>query len=113
VLSLIPDQVISGYMSQSAPRNCRSGFCIYINTFFQGKVPSVSDGESQYVVFDSELEAQREIADYAITRLQQFLDGERDFDDAITVEEYVVPVTVHPDGTIVDEYGNTFRRRVD
>lgn len=38
----------------------------------------------------------------------QVLDGERDFDDAMTVEEYVVPVTVHPAGTITDEAGNQF-----
>lgn len=85
-----------------------SGFCIYINTFCQGPVPLVTEGEGKYVVFETELEAQREVADYAMTRLQQFLDGERDFDDAITVEEYVVPVTVHPDGTITDEDGRCF-----
>lgn len=85
-----------------------SGFCIYINTLCQGPVPLVTEGKGKYVVFETELEAQREVADYAMTRLQQFLDGERDFDDAITVEEYVVPVTVHPDGTITDADGNCF-----
>ena len=32
----------------------------------------------------------------------------RDFDDAIMVEEYVVPVTVFPDGSFTDEDGNVF-----
>jgi len=41
-------------------------------------------------------------------RIQEFLDGERDFDDAMACEEYVVPVTVHADGTITDENGNCF-----
>ena len=90
-----------------------SGFCIYTNTFFQGPIPTVSDGEGQYVVFETELEAQKEIADHAMTRLQQFLDGERDYDDAITIDEYVVPVTVHPDGTITDEDGNRFGPHAD
>ena len=85
----------------------RNGFCIYINTFCQGPVPVVSDGE-RYVVFETELEAQKEIVDCQITRLQQFLDGERDFEDAIEVEEYVVSVTLHPDGKIVDEVGRCF-----
>ncbi len=89
----------------SAP--LRSGFCIYINTFCQGPVPVVSD-ENGYVVFTSELEAQKEIVDYQMTRLRQFLDGERDFEDATSVEEYVVPVTVHPDGVITDADGNCF-----
>jgi phosphatidylserine decarboxylase len=100
-------------MSQEASPNLRTGFCIYIDIFFQGPVPIVSDGDDKYVVFETELEAQKEIADNAMIRLQQFLDGERDFDDAITVEEYVVPVTVHPNGTITDETGNCFGPSVE
>jgi hypothetical protein len=83
----------------------RKGFCIYLDTFFQGPTLSVREGEGLPCVFDTELEAQREIVDNAMTRLQEFLDGERDFDDAITVEEYVVPVTLLPDGSVVDENG--------
>jgi hypothetical protein len=73
-------------------------------------VPVVSD-ENGYVIFDTELKAQKEIVDNQMTRMQQFLDGERDFEDAITVEEYVVPVTVHSDGMITDEAGNRFGSR--
>lgn len=85
----------------------RTGFCIFIDTFCQGPVPSVSD-ENGYIVFATELEAQREIVDHQLTRLRQFLAGERDYEDAIEVEEYVVPVTVQPDGKIVDADGNCF-----
>lgn len=84
-----------------------------MDTFFQGPIPTVSDGDDKYIVFETELEAQKEIADYAMTRLQQFLDGERDFADAITVDEYVVAVTVHTDGTLTDENGNCFKSHVD
>jgi hypothetical protein len=100
-------------MSQENLSNLRSGYCIYTRTFFQGPIPTVSDGDDKYVVFETELAAQKEIADYMMTRLRQFLDGERDFDDAITVEEYVVPVTVHPDGTFTDEDGNCFGPNVE
>ncbi len=92
----------------------RRGYCIFIETVFQGAVPSVrSHGDDPNVseiicVFPTEREAQLEIADFMITRLQQFLDGERDFEDAITVDEYVVEVDVLPDGRIVDEAGNCF-----
>jgi len=34
--------------------------------------------------------------------------GDRDFEDAITVEEYVASVEVYPDGSVVDEYGRRF-----
>ncbi len=94
-------------MSEQTTENLRDGFCIYINTFCQGPMPVVSD-DNGYVVFATELEAQKEIVDNQMTRLKQFLDGEREFEDAIEVEEYVVPVTVHPDGKIVDEAGSCF-----
>ena len=83
-------------------------FCIYITTVCEGPVPSVRDGNGKPFVFKTEIEAQREIADNAITRLQEFIDGERDFEDAMTVEEYVVPVDVLPDGSITDADGNHF-----
>jgi hypothetical protein len=94
-------------VSSESPTAPRTGFCIFIHTFCQGPVPVLSD-ENGYVVFATELEAQREIADYMMTRLQQFLAGEREFEDAIEVEEYIVPVTVQPDGGIVDEDGRRF-----
>lgn len=92
------------------------GYCIFIDTILQGTVPSVNEIEStdgcgeqeRICVFSTELEAQREIADFMMTRLQQFIDGERDFDDAITVEEYVVEVEVLADGKIIDANGNSF-----
>jgi hypothetical protein len=99
-------------MSEQSSSNLRDGFCIYINTFCQGPVPVVSD-DNGYVVFATELEAQKEIVDNQMTRLQQFLDGEREYEDAIGVEEYIVPVTVHPDGKIADEAGNCFGSNVD
>lgn len=94
----------------------RRGYCIFINTFFQGPVPTVTEinpadswgAPERICVFSTEMEAQREIVDAMMIRLQQFLDGERDFEDAITVEEYVVEVDVCPDGTIIDADGNEF-----
>ena len=99
-------------MNQERSPKLRDGHCIYIDTLCQGPVPVVSD-DNGYVVFETVLEAQKEIVDNQMTRLQQFLDGERDYEDAIVVEEYVVPVTVHPDGTITDEAGNSFGPDVD
>ena len=72
----------------------RRGFCIFIDTFFQGSVVSCFDENDKPVVFETLAEAQREIADHMQMRLQQFIDGEREFEDAITCEEYVVEVEV-------------------
>lgn len=92
----------------------RRGYCIFIDTLCQGAVPSVTeinstDGreeQNRICVFSTEVEAQREIADFMMTRLQEFLDGERDFEDAITVEEYIVEVELLADGTVVHASGN-------
>ena len=94
------------------PDTIRRGFCIYTNTFFQGPTLAVREDEDRPCVFSTEAEAQREIADFMMTRLQEFIAGERDFHDAITVEEYVVPVTVLPDGSVVDEDGRRFGKEV-
>lgn len=93
------------------------GYCLFINTHCQGPVPSVrgslpnaaANAPDRICVFPTELEAQREIVDTMMIRLQEFLDGERDFDDAMTVEEYIVEVDVCPDGSVLDENGNGFR----
>lgn len=95
----------------------RRGYCIFINTLCPGPVPSVresvanaaDDSPDIICVFPTELEAQREIVDMMMIRLQEFLDGERDFDDAMTVEEYILEVDVCPDGSVLDENGNGFR----
>jgi hypothetical protein len=91
------------------------GFCIFINTVFHGPILSVTEvdgdvpNESKVpCVFSTEREAQLEIVDAMSIRLQQFIDGERDFEDAVTMEEYVVEVEVRPDGSIVDVTGNSF-----
>jgi hypothetical protein len=86
------------------------GFCIFIDTFCEGSVPSVREGnESRICIFPTRREAELEIVDFLQTRLQQFIDGERDFEDAITVEEYVVEVIAQPDGSIITEDGSVFR----
>ncbi len=92
------------------------GFCIYINTLSQGPVPSVKESSpndaanahERICVFSTEREAQLEIVDLMMTRLQEFINGEREFDDAVTLEDYVVDVEVYPDGVIVDADGNVF-----
>jgi hypothetical protein len=90
-----------------------TAYCIFIDAFLEGTVPSVRDGNDVPCVFTTRVEAEREIADNLITRLREFLDGDRDFDDAMMVEEYVVEVGVLPDGTIVDPHGNHFGSRRD
>lgn len=90
-------------------RPIRSGYAIFCPTVFQGTRPACYEDDHP-VVFDTELEAQREIADNQLTRIQQFLDGERDFDDAIETDEFVLPVDVWADGSISIEGGRTYEK---
>lgn len=86
----------------------KRGFCIYVNSICEGATPVEFDGNGKPFIYPTESEAQKAIAEYTIDRLQQFLAGERDFGDAMTVEEYVVDVDVLPDGSISDESGQCF-----
>lgn len=71
-----------------------SCYTIWIDALCNGPVPSVLDADGKPLRFETEEAAQREIADLMMTRLQEFLDGRRDFEDAVTVEEYVVEKVV-------------------
>src|ERR1051325_7429410 len=91
--------------TQSPPQSgVATAYAIYIDTFFQGRIPIERDENDRPVAYATERDAQLEIADVTIERLRQFLAGERDFEDAITVEEYVEPVDLHPDGSITDQH---------
>src|SRR5665213_903195 len=83
-------------------------FCIFIDTVCEGRVPAWHDEDLMPVVYPTVEAAQREIADDVMEHLRQFLVGERDFDDAMTVEDYILPVDVLPDGSILDEDENCF-----
>jgi hypothetical protein len=93
---------------QGVRQPVRSGFAIFRETICQGVVPACFDETDYPVVFATELEAQREIADSQITLLQQFLDGQRAFEDAIATDEFVQPVDVWPNGSISTEDGCLF-----
>ena len=95
------------------PSMSEPAFCIYVNTMGEASVPAVRDARGLPCVFKTEVEAQREIADHLITRLQEFVSGERDYEDAMTVEEFIVPVDLNPDGSIVDADGNCFGVQTD
>jgi len=85
-----------------------SGYAIFVHALVEGWTPLVRDGANRPVIFASELEAQREIADGLITKLQEFLAGERDFEDATTVDEHVVKVSLRSDSSVEDEHGTRF-----
>jgi hypothetical protein len=86
------------------------GFCIFVDSICEGRVPLWRDGDGKFVVYESEVAAQREIVDDLMIRLQEFLDGYRDFEDAMCVEEYVSAVSMLADGSLMDEDGNVFGR---
>lgn len=86
-----------------------AGFCIYVDTVCHGAIPVERDDKGNAIVYATAIDAQRVIAEDTIERLRQFLEGERDYEDAMTVEEYIVEVDVWTDGSITDAAGNIFR----
>jgi len=88
----------------------KQGFCIYVNALIDGQVPLEWDDNGNAFVYLTQLEAERVIAEETIERCQQFLDGERTFEDATTIEEYVVKVEVMSNGSIRDDNNRYFGR---
>ena len=74
------------------------------DSFSDGIQPMVmvSEGDSpfEHLLFSTEREAQIEIADRMMTKLEEFINGERDFDDAIAMDEHVLEVVRRDDGKI-------------
>lgn len=92
-------------------KQAREAFAVFFPTVCEGMVPGYYDKNNYPVFYATELEAQREIADDQMTRLQQFLDGERDFVDAILCDEIILPVRVWPDGSISTEDGRIYGKQ--
>jgi hypothetical protein len=86
-------------------------FCIFIDTVCEGRIPAWHDENLMPFVYPTLEAAQREITDDVMEKLRQFLAGERDFEDAMTVEDYILPVDVLPDGSVLDEDGNCFGKK--
>jgi hypothetical protein len=91
-----------------ATKKCRPAFAIFTQTICQGIVPAWRDERGFPVLYESEKEAQKEVAEMIIEHLQQFIADEREFEDAITTEDFILPVDVWPDGTISTEDGHRF-----
>jgi hypothetical protein len=89
----------------------RSAYAIFTRTIGEGLVPVWHDESNLPVTYATELEAQREIAKDLMEQLRQFLEGSREFDEAITTEDFILPVDVWRDGSISTEDACTFGRR--
>lgn len=76
----------------AARQPTRSAYAIFTRTICDGLVPTWYDESNLPVVYATELEAQREIADDLIEQLQQFLEGAREYDDAIASDDFILPV---------------------
>ena len=112
VIGLPPGQAVTAIMQEEHTNDTgkASAFYICIDTPFEGSVPLVKD-DLGYVAFGSEMEAQREIADCMMTRLQEFLNGDREFDDAVTCQEFVLQVELRRDGSVAGNDENHLFKR--
>lgn len=81
-------------------RRITYAYALFVDTLCDGFVPVETDGEGKPVLYPTLEDAQRVIAEDTITRLQEFLDGKREFEDAINPEEQPCLVEVLADGNI-------------
>lgn len=88
----------------------KQAFVIMTDTICQGAIIGCwgddKDGKRYPELFDTEVDAWKEIADTMVTTLQQFIDGERSLDNTdFNCTEWVVPVDVYVDHIISEEHG--------
>lgn len=88
----------------------RPAFTVFCQTVCEGLTPAWRNEDGWPVTYDTEREAQAEIAELLIGQLQDFLAGGREFDDALTTLDFILPVDVWPDGSIATESGASFGR---
>lgn len=86
----------------------KNGYCIFVDTVCTGMTPVWRDEDGEWVVYETKAEAQAQILDDFLERLRQYLDGEREFDDAMEVEDIICKVERLSDGSVVDEFGRVF-----
>ncbi|MEY4570654.1 MAG: hypothetical protein RLZZ398_2093 [Verrucomicrobiota bacterium] len=91
----------------SGEEACRMNEAFYMivgESVVEGLQPTVmvSEGDSPFepLLFPTEREAQMEMADRMMSKLEEFIDGERDFDDAVALDEHVLEVVRRGDGKI-------------
>lgn len=84
------------------------GYCIFVDTLCTGVVPAWRDESGKWIVYNTKAEAQAEILDAFLEKQRQFFSGERDFDDAMEIEDVIHKVTQLPDGSVIDESGRVF-----
>ena len=92
----------------SANKRTRSAFAIFQDTICDGVVPTWRDENGFPIAYATEREARIEIAEMLIAQLHQFIEGERDFTDALSTGDFILPIEVWPDGTIETEDGRRF-----
>lgn len=86
----------------------KRGYCIFIDTICGGMVPVERDENDKWVVYDTKAEAQAEVFDDFLEKQRQFFAGEREFDEAMEIEDVICKVEQLPDGSVVDEFGKVF-----
>ncbi len=95
-------------LTQDITLPSRFGYSLLIQRVGEGLVPFERNGKGLPVVYATLQEAQRVYVEGIIKRLQQFLVSEREFCDALTIEEYIAAVEIYGDRCVGDEDGNMF-----
>jgi hypothetical protein len=74
------------------------------HTVCDGNIPGCWDENHYPVIFETEVEAWKEIADSMVEKLRQFMNDERDLEETdFSTDEWVQYVYIDPNGVILYE----------
>ena len=86
-------------------------FALFMDTVFQGPMPSWCDEDGYPVTYSTKRKAQEEIADTQMEYWRQFMARERPFEGAANIDDYVVRVRRLADRTIQTKDGRIFGKQ--
>jgi hypothetical protein len=88
--------------------NNEHGYIIAVDSLAEGCTAVQRGADGMPVVYETRIEAERDVVQDFITRLQEFLRGERAFDDATFLEDCILEVTRNANGSLEDDYGRKY-----
>ncbi len=99
------DKLPPGY--EKPVKTGRHGWALFINSVCQGLTPVMRTSDEAdspaWFIFETEREAQLEVAEDVEEHIQQFKNGEREFGEIDFADTIILPVILREDGWMVTE----------
>ena len=95
--------MLASLSPQTLPAFTTTGYSIRYIQGDRGLNSLVRGDNNEPFIFPTLREAQENVADDLLTQIYSYLDGEREFEDAMHIEDEIIPIMQLPNGDLVKE----------